>query len=252
MKAEDIIFYLRKSGMTDMQYKGGKLKYVRIACPFAEIKHSNKRDRHDSFGVQVDADGTSFYHCFSCKSHGSFWQLFGTVGIHRPLDRDSLVEIGNEVYKEDVMEMATGRLSRAVQRYSYDVEDYEDTETLPDLDHMEYHFKTFSTDHEYLKHYLTDRGINHSLIKDFDIRYDDIKERIVVPIYSATGEFVGMVGRSIDPNEQVQKVYNYPGTRTDFGFGRLKGDDLSSYNRIILVEGQFDLKKTYQNLSELA
>lgn len=251
MIAKDIMHYLRKGGITERHIKGtGRIKYVRVACPFAEIKHSNKRDQHDSFGVLV-TDDESFYHCFSCKSHGSFWQLFPTVGIHRPQDRDALTAIGKEVYKEDVTKKVSGRLTRSVEAYSYDPDDFEQEDNLPDLEHMQYHFKTFEKESKEMNDYLTSRKINHSMIDKFDLRYDPNRERVVIPVYSATDDFVGMIGRSIDPEIKVKKVYNYSGTRTDFGFGRIAGMKLEDYKRLILVEGQFDLKKTYQNLVEL-
>ena len=252
MKKEDIIHYLHKAGFTEKLSVPGKVKYVRITCPFAPWTHKNKRDQHESFGVEVNKDGSSFYHCFSCKKAGEFWLLFRTMGIHMKDEVDALNEISKEVYKEDVMDMASGRLARAVQKYDYDLEDHiEEEEELPDLAHMEYLYKSFDPEHEYLTHYLNDRGLRPEQIKNFGLVWDENRERVVIPVYSATDDFVGMVGRAIDPDDQIQKVYNYPGTRTDFGFGRLPGDPLESYHRIIIVEGMFDLMKTYQNLCDL-
>ena len=251
MNADDIRYYLYKAGFTHKLKHMGKEKYVRIACPFAPWTHQNKRDQHDAFGVEVKPDGSSFYHCFSCKQHGEFWQLFKTMTIHMKDERDKLNAIGNEVYKEDVMDMVSGRTARAVQSYEHDIEDFEEDDVMPDLTPMRFQYGTFEKEHEYIDGYLKHRGIKPELAKTFDLRYDDLKERIVIPCYSPSHDFCGMVGRALDPNDQVQKVYNYFGTRTDFGFGRVINDDLDSYKKLIVVEGMFDLIKTYQNLQEL-
>lgn len=254
MKQKDIIYYLQRSSLIDDMSKfRSKEKYVRITCPFAEWKHKNKRDQHQACGIKVDEDNTSFFHCFSCKTHGEFWKMFEMLSMHRREDKDKLLELSDEIHSEDVMKLASGRLARAVNKYEQDIDDFVAEEETPvSLDAMKFQFNTFDPNHEYISHYFKDRGLNPELRKEFDVRYDDIRERITIPVYSPLNDFVGMIGRSIDPDEKIQKVYNYPGTRTDFGFGRLTEQELEDYRRIIVVEGMFDLMKTYQNLVELS
>lgn len=65
MDAAGIEYILQELGCEKIKVKGNT---VQSSCPFAPYTHSNGVDKHPSFGVDINASGTSKWGCFSCAN----------------------------------------------------------------------------------------------------------------------------------------------------------------------------------------
>jgi len=93
----------------------------------------------------------------------------------------------------------------------------------------------------YDNEYLMSRGITNQTVTDFNLKYHEGFNSIVIPIYQRS-KFVGSVQRRIVGNP---KYVNSAGMNKDqilFPFDKAQSID----NRIILVEGVFDAIKAHQ------
>ena len=85
MKFHDVTLFLRLLGCSGIEVVGGG-KWVQACCPLAPHTHARGIDENPSFGIAVEDEGWSSYHCFTCGS-GSLADLVHklqwTVGITR-------------------------------------------------------------------------------------------------------------------------------------------------------------------------
>lgn len=99
--------------------------------------------------------------------------------------------------------------------------------------------------------YLHERGFNRKSIEEFQLGYDDISERIVIPIFDEVGRLVGFKGRSIDP--EVKPKYkviggsNYGFPRYHVGLVIFAIDKVSEKEKTaIICEGEFNAIAMHQ------
>lgn len=106
--------------------------------------------------------------------------------------------------------------------------------------------------------YIKDRGITADIVNEFKIGYapanptynQTFKNRIMIPIQDTLGDDVAFVGRTIvneDPKyKNSWESANYQKGRILFGFARAF-PHIQKNNRVVLVEGQFDLLTLWQH-----
>lgn len=54
-----------------------------------------------------------------------------------------------------------------------------------------------------------DEGISEEVLREFDVRYDPITDRIVYPIRNISGEIINIGARTLDPNYKAKGVRKY-------------------------------------------
>ena len=63
-------------------------------------------------------------------------------------------------------------------------------------------------DEEMLKPWI-DEGISEEILREFDVRYDPITDRIVYPIRNMSGEIVNVGARTLDPDYKLKGLRKY-------------------------------------------
>jgi DNA primase len=67
-----------------------------------------------------------------------------------------------------------------------------------------------------VRYYMRQRGFHNEIVDKFQIGYDEISERVAIPIFDEVGRLVGFKGRSIDPEDKPKykvlggSLYGFP------------------------------------------
>ncbi|MGM0628970.1 MAG: DNA primase [Patescibacteria group bacterium] len=82
-------------------------------------------------------------------------------------------------------------------------------------------------------------------------RYDTFRDRIVFPIFDASGYIIAFSGRALNPTDKAPKYLNSPDTdifnKSEVLYGLNKaGRSIRKRGYVIMVEGQFDLIMSHQ------
>lgn len=236
MNKQKIYYYLNKAGICEGS-DNSRADYILLNCPFARWTHKRGTDRHPSFMIHSGVK-TSTYSCYSCGEYGELWKLFYSLG--GLTGKQDLIKIGYEIYDED-----KGEFSKRIQTSADMYRLMEEREI--DMRPLERHIMSFSDNFpENAKMYLKKRQLELSVISQFKLKYDKWENRIVLPVYNSE-RFIGAVGRTVINDEKRYK--NYWGSNLSIGLGKA-GLFNEECERILVVEGMFDLFRTYQNIPE--
>lgn len=184
--------------------------WLMMPCPLAPHTHERGTDRNLSFGISLETP--SRFHCFACHSRGSVPQLLAMIADYSGVDlTDRINRIDDRPSVDSILAVKPARQQLVLDPSAlpwHSVVDYDDP-----------------------MHYLVGRGVDRDQAGDWDIRWDGVNRRVVLPIY--TDGLNGAVGRSID-----RKSYHYYfGMETSlclFGLHRLP-----PVRKILVVEGPF-------------
>jgi len=207
----DLVTYLHREGkITAFR---DRAKDIQITCPYTHYRYDEAtgrtypyKERRPSLGISVEPP--YFYNCFSCGAKGTVEFLVADILGISPLE-------------------AFRWLSR---RYEYDEDDRRkiSTKKIPDYEELfpkerrlkEYpdsYFDAFRTIHPY----TLERGFTKEIAIKYEIGFDKIQQRVVFPIRNENGRIVGLIGRSIDPENPVKYlVYNW-----NYETGEIEGFD---------------------------
>lgn len=89
------------------------------------------------------------------------------------------------------------------------------------------------------------RGFSWASIEGWGIRYDDVRDMVVIPVVDEKGEFKGTVSRYMNPPQGLGKYQNSPGLQKSHILFGLTPQGLG--NAIILSEGPLDAIWLRQN-----
>jgi DNA primase len=223
------------SKVTDIQNREG---WVIASCPFAKTRHSKGVDKHPSFGVKIAPNALSRFHCFSCGSSGELMDIilllkeelkydFENLHIHKALEmlavEDDEAQVNEIIFDDDIKD--------------------QHTKVVPFSDDFVDSFMSV-TKFKLGIDYLEGRGITMSLIKEMDIRYDALMERIILPIRDWEGRVVGMHGRHItgDYNNPYYVYKEKDKCNPIVWYGE---DKINPNEPVVLVESVFDRLKIY-------
>lgn len=200
--------------LTDSKIVNSKgKKWMMIRCPLAFKTHSKGTDRNPSFGISEDG----FFNCFSCKSSGRIQRLYSTLGELHGVDFSDKIREAKNLFKETVDTILSKKQVR------------EDRLILNDNALI----WPSATEFSEAMDYLGTRRIGSEKAKFWDIRYDENKRMVVIPI--RTLGLNGAYGRSIEGRVH----HNYFGCVTSDCLGGY--DKLSDSPRLLIVEGFFDV-----------
>lgn len=116
-----------------------------------------------------------------------------------------------------------------------------------------------SSSWDLLARYFKKKNISLSLAEELGLigkrsdgtHYDRFRDRIMFPIKDAKGNCIGFSGRIMTPNDKVAKYINTPETplyhkrETLYGIDVAK-EAIKKEDRVIVVEGEFDMISPYQ------
>ena len=165
MDADRIIVGLEQLGCRRIRIRRNR---VWATCPFEENHNGGVDVRPNSFFVDVNPSGASFYHCFACGAHGLVDKLLGM----------SSSEIVDGISWDRKRPIGGGR---AVPRPKPTMDDFKK-------------FSPFGARPEAIR-YMESRGFSHDVVESWGARVDDARGRVVFPVLRSDGEFVTATGR---------------------------------------------------------
>ena len=229
----------------DPRFAPGDADFLLVSCPFAHWNHAKGCDRHPSMSIRIGNTDDGWFSCFACKEQGPLWEMFYFIG--NLTNRQDWIGIADDLLDAD-FNSAGNRLKAAAESYEPLT-----PPVAPDMRALEKWFGERPEDPK-IAEYLRHRGIMPEMaIPTFVLAWDEFDERVLFPMFDAQGGFVGLTGRAV--NDHAKLVYkNYWGSKTNQYLGRpLIGDAVSLYEPttetyVLLVEGQYDLMATYENL----
>ncbi len=181
-------------------------------CPFAPKTHSKGYDRSPSLVVWPEIGR---FACYSCGRKGIIPQLF----------TDLAELIPNPVHDELAV-----KWQDSLWHVTYKLREKPKTEKVYLSEEILEHFpplEDFS--------YIQSRKIDKVAAIEYDLRMDHRSNRVVFPVRDTTGGLLGFVGRHTERKEHFK--YFFESSLV------LGGEDKLKHERIIIVEGIFDLLK---------
>lgn len=212
---------------TKMERKG---EWVMMPCPLAPWRHSGGSDSKPSFGIHIEDEDSSFFHCFTCKSKGPISWFLKLMERYTGEDYQALIKSIDmeETYLAPLptWDTARAKVKKAVQE--------------PVDETMVYIYEDVDVSHVYLR----ERGITSRdavarsgiLLDPGDSRGD---ERILFPVRGPTGILYGFTGRATSPKTDP-KVRDYHGLAKEQNLLGIHLIDPKVHKYVVLVEGLFD------------
>lgn len=222
--------------------------WVRCSCLFAHHNHASKRDNNPSSGISIHPN-KSIYHCYGC-------------GVSLPIDA-ALFELFLLNKAEGIIDPSVVDARIFLDSESSEYYVYEEPDTLEPkksfYDFTEGWLKGFSSAFSYepALEYLRSRmggPVPDQVIKDFDIRFDQARWMVGFPYReSKNNKVAGMRGRSIDVSVNTDETkkkfrhhdYPYAG-HNNTSLIWYRANALDSSKPLIVVEGEFDAARVYQ------
>ena len=229
----DALKTLIAAGMaTEWQRQGD---WAQISCPFAPWRHRDCSDAHPSFGFNLRL---GYGYCFSCGEHvASLWQLLTFIGTLTHSRK--LLDLADTCLEDtgDAVQLAFERGKHQLETLRAEEDNLKALETW---------FLSLESGSDLLA-YLRFRGFENAeaLQAAFDLRWDPEEKRVLIPVYSPGGVFVGTQGRATDAREP--KTKHYLGTRSTRSFGAALGAFSGNIEAVVLVEGPFDMYRIWSD-----
>ncbi len=208
--------------------------WVIASCPFAVWKHKGGVDNNPSFGVKINDKSKSHYHCFSCGSSGSLYDMV--------LELRHLGLTGKDL--GEATQLALDEENHAV----LELPDYEDSEPEPEwVKWPEYYISGFvsATQHHDSIGYHAARQVPDWVSNDLGLIYDSDRKRVCFPIRAENGDLTGLHGRAIFPDiEPRYYQYGWQGKRNQLiWYGE---DKINPEDPVIMVESVYDFVSVYE------
>ena len=246
MKEDDLRILLERLGRDKIRWLPAQGNFS-CACPFAPWTHEGKEDRHPSFSVKADDEG-SIFRCFTCKESGTVKDMVGRLAQYAEEARPGSVEAKQLWALYDEVERADRPDQRSIVEKGRDVAA---SKPLPKLTIDERLRRAESqidndlwSEYQINKHYmenlhpyLVKRGVSLETARRWGLGFDTRKQRIVFPLRRfKDAALVGMIGRTVIDEEP--KYYNYPPiNKSAFFFGE---HFVKPGAPVIVVEGPTD------------
>lgn len=216
-------------------------EWVNFACPFAPWTHKGGSDLNPSSGVRINNTGESVFKCWSCgKSMSVSDMVLELLYLTRYKPKQVIF---NLKYAMDLISME----GEEGVIHNYQPVDYEEVKSKKEVVFPKEWLKTFFKKYDHP--YLSERGIPPDIAEMFDLRIDIMDKRICTPLYSFTGQLLGLQGRSYVNSGLRYKLYDYQGKYNPHVWGNEINCNLD--DALILTEGSFDAMKiatVYQNV----
>lgn len=184
-----------------------------VFCPF----HKNSNSAAMYINIK-----TGLWQCFnpSCAKKGNFRQLYYAItgksfGKNYSIDPYNLDKELNKYKNEYVVNNSLNIDSIAI--------DYNKDSNLLNT--------------------LIERGLSLDTLKYFEVGYSKEKNRVVIPVRSASYELVGFIGRAVLDSQQPRYLYNKGFRRADYLFNL---QNAKVHGDVIIVEGSIDAMFVHQ------
>ena len=228
----DLLEYASKT--VDFVKKSGTTYYA--ICPFHKEKTA-------SLAVNTEEN---FYHCFGCGRSGSIYQwIQGTEGLTFGQAVRKVANItGSD--EHDYIESESISFFKLLNRLSMPKKKNMVERTILDID-SDYNQK-YSDE---IPQEWVDEGISPQELKKYEIRIDDISNRIVYPVRDSQFNVIGVKGRTRFKDYKALKIVKYSNYykigALDYFTGMMQASDyVNSSKEIIITEGLKSVMKIDQ------
>lgn len=198
IKVEDFLLEL---GINNVSDQGSD---IRFSCPFTE-GHSNG-DANPSAYMQK---GSTIWNCFGCSKSGNSVTFLADLENVSPLQAAMWIKerfnagahIPNQGNILETVKKQLNNKKKIETRQKFVLDEEEMTRRKLDWKSMEAWMK-YSAGNAYGDpkdesiYYILNRGFSWETLNEWDIGWDQITERISIPIRNESGELVGFKGRS--------------------------------------------------------
>ena len=196
-------------------------QWVSSTCPFVHWTHERKTNLRNSFGISVGE--SSVFHCFSCGKTGALMNLPNMLFLLSGRDPTQLRRF---IYMNEHVELATSTISNL-----YDPENAKLT-PIPQ-EEIERRFDPL----------CPYRSMTVETIKEWGLKYDPDRRRLVIPIKNNKNQVIALKGRALRKGDEP-KYYLY----TEFNPRDPKSSGvwfgmhypLVPSKALLLVEGEID------------
>ena len=233
MNRDGIIEFLSAVGVHGHVMEG---EWVQASCPAAFSRHKSGTDHNPSFGINVNEEGKSGYHCFSCGMKGH------DLG-------DLLLELQHDAKIYGVMNHFDFTKARTMVENEDDIGYVAHEWTDTSLDKQfeawpEWWLDKFPSAwaHQGARTYLQNRGVLQSTAKALDLRFDPKREMVCFPIRHQSGFLAGFRGRHLTTKRYHDYVWNQINNTSIVLYGESWIDPMQP---VVVVEGPFDLAAVY-------
>ncbi len=188
-------------------------RWVQMNCPFAPELHTYGKDKRPSFGISINEEGPSSYHCFACGSKGTLFYLPIALKIVPTIDVEQVREF---ILKNECAFSIQKTGKKAGPKI---------LEAIPET---------------VLSAYVTPLywgKINNSTIRKFEIAVSPKTQSVMMPIRDWLGRLVAIKYRFKDKSFKVVKADTIGPKRAGVWYGIHLVDPSK---RIYLVEGERD------------
>lgn len=192
---------------------------VMVRCPFAAVEgHKNKVDTKPSFGLKLTREGFKA-NCFTCAKKAD--SLRGLVSLMR---KYGLLPPSINVY------IILNSIKVSFPGYYKRLKSIEEVENPKRKGGLDFTNKFWD--------YQKMRKIPETIIDKFMIRYSKIDATLIFPLYDYSGDYRGYVEKQL--RDYPTKYVNHAKVKNV-----LYGESLVKTDKIIVVEGMYDVLRVY-------
>jgi hypothetical protein len=182
------------------------------------------------------------FHCFTeCSENFNIFELFKKryklLGIKYNFYQDIVLKIAGNNYQEKGLEF--------VQKYETEFDRYKRQKievNIPKISPALLNIYEFYPTIEWLSD-----GISEQTMREYQIRYSSLENKIIIPHYDSNGYLIGIRGRSLNEDDievgkympvQIEgKLYSHPLGYNLYGLNFIKGN-IKKFKTAIITEGE--------------
>ena len=187
MKLSDVIGFLRLIGVGEINVSDDD-EWARCKCPLAPIFHAKGTDNNPSFGVRVNDEGESGFHCFTCKS-GRLSDLIHIMNFTTGVRKDACSFYGSkEIFEYDTKEEKSSPLRRQVYEDVHSIQMPAPISRIPIPERVLRHYPLLeSSPHKIARQacidYMENRGISKETLFKFSVRHNPWRRDIAFALF---------------------------------------------------------------------
>lgn len=252
----DVYEFLNELGMNNIREEGKDIWY---SC------FSDQHYRGDLNPSASMEKGTTRFYCFSCGMHGNAVSFLAELENVSPIQASIWIKerfIGASVPDKSTLVENVQKILNSKKAHSHTAT----KNTVPVLAENEAQRRAieWKSEEAWIKYsgnqidandtpivYMLDRGFSPEILNKFQIGWDKISERIVIPIRNEEGGLIGFKARSIDELPRYKVLggpeYGFEPYETKQVLFALDKYEPNSKKEIILCEGELNTIALHQH-----
>ena len=196
MKLSDTIGFLRLVGVGEITVSDDG-EWARCKCPLAPVFHAKGTDNNPSFGVRINDDGESGFHCFTCKS-GRLSDLIHIMNFTTGIRKDACSFYGSkEIFEYDTKDEKTSPIKHQSYKDVHAIPAAKPISRIPIPDRVLRHYPLLETSpHKIARQacidYMESRNISEETLFKFSVRHNPWRRDIAFALYGDSRNVYGL------------------------------------------------------------